>query len=116
MPKKGGKKGKKGKAPPLDVSPEALSIFGVALGDMIATPLGVQCTVVGVRDGALFLQWPGGIISAATPAPQQAGDKKGLEAFGYHRRPESAHIQRRIDERERQLYDHRVRCHTRSRE
>lgn len=74
---------------------------------MIATPLGVQCTVVGVRDGSLYLQWPGGLISPATCAPQKVHDATGLEAYGYSRRPQSAHIQRSIDERERALYDHR---------
>ena len=48
--------------------------------DIIATPLGVQCTVVGVKDGSLYLKWPGNIVSAATCAPQKVHDKTGLEA------------------------------------
>ena len=103
-----GKKGKKGKkGATLDTTPEVLAPFGVSLRDLVATPLGVQCTVVGVKEGALYLQWPGGIVSAATAAPQKVGDKAGLEAYGYSRRPQSAHIQRSLDERERMLYNHR---------
>ena len=104
--KKGGKKGKKGKADFL-VTPEgaqmriererhkggpargrchnammpayhhscsrfatALAPFGFSsVNDIVATPLGVQCTVHGVKEGALFLKWPGGLISPATCAP-----------------------------------------------
>ena len=62
---------------------------------------------MGVRDGALWLQWPGGLISPATPAPQKVVNKEGLETYGYYRRPQSAHIQRSIDEREDALYNHR---------
>ena len=105
--KKGGKKkGKKGKVEYL-TTPDALAPFDLNVRDIVATPLGVECTVVGVRDGALWLKWPGGLISPATSAPQTVGDKAGLEAYGYHRRPQSAHIQRSIDEREQALYEHR---------
>ena len=52
-------------------------------------------------------RWPGGLVSAATCAPQKVHDKAGLEAYGYHRRPQSAHIQRSLDEREKALYQHR---------
>ena len=81
------------------VTPEALAPFDVNVRDIIQTPLGVQATVVGVRDGALWLQWPGGIVSPATPQPEQAASKEKLLEFGYARRPESAHVQRSIDER-----------------
>ena len=107
MPKKGGKKGKKGKGAALEVTPEALAPFGVAVRDLVATPLGVQATVVGVKEGALMLQWPGGLVSPATTAPQKVKDKQGLELYGYSRRPQSAHIQRSIDEREAALYKQR---------
>ena len=93
-----GKKGK-GKGPAFLDTPEALAPFEVNVRDIIATPLGVQATVVGVKDGSLWLQWPGGIISPASPAPQKAKSKVELESFGYARRPQSAHIQRSIDER-----------------
>lgn len=102
----GKKKGKKGKVEYL-VTPEALAPFGVGARDIIATPLGVECTVVGVMNGALYLQWPGGLISPATTAPQKVQNKAGLEMYGYHKRPQSAHIQRSIDEREEALYQHR---------
>jgi len=105
MPKKGGKKGKKG--PALVTDAEALKPFDVNLRDIIATPLGVECTVVGVKDGALMLQWPGGLISPATPAPSTVHSVQDLGRFGYHKRPQSAHIQRTIDEREHALYEHR---------
>lgn len=104
MPK--GKKGKKGKVEYL-VTPEALAPFNVKARDIMATPLGVECTVVGVRDGSLYLQWPGGLVSPATPAPGRVHNQQALEAYGYHVRPQSAHIQRSIDERENALYQHR---------
>ena len=85
----------------------ALLGFIVAATWMIATPLGVQATVVGVKDGSLWLSWPGGIISPASPAPSKAKDKTQLEAFGYSRRPQSAHIQRSIDDRLRAQYEQR---------
>ena len=101
-----GKKGK-GKGPAFLDTPEALAPFDVQVNDMISTPLGVQATVVGVKDGSLWLSWPGGIISPASPAPSKAKDKTQLEAFGYSRRPQSAHIQRSIDQRWKTLYDQR---------
>jgi hypothetical protein len=103
-----GKKGK-GKAPAFLETPEALAPFSVQVRDIIATPLGVEATVVGVgsKDGALYLCWPGGIISPASPAPAKAKNKSELEAFGYARRPQSAHIQRDITERWRTQYEQR---------
>ena len=86
MGKKKGKKGKKG--PELLTSDEALAPFDVKVRDIVSTPLGVECTVVGVRDGSLYLQWPGGIVSAATAAPQKVHDKSAMELYGYHRRPQ----------------------------
>ena len=108
MPKKGGgkKKGKGGKVT-YETTDEALAPFGVKLRDMIATPLGVMATVVGVHNGSLYLEFPGKLISPATCAPQKVHDKTGMEAYGYTRRPQSAHIQRSIDEREHALYEHR---------
>ena len=103
MPKKKGKKGKVA----LLTDAVSLAPFDVAVRDIISTPLGVQCTVVGVMNGALYLQWPGGLVSPATAAPQKVHDKAGLEAYGYNKRPQSAHIQRSIDEREKALYEHR---------
>ena len=103
-----GKKGK-GKAPAFLETPEALAPFSVQVRDIIATPLGVEATVVGVgsKDGAVYLCWPGGIISPASPAPAKAKNKSELEAFGYARRPQSAHIQRDITERWRTQYEQR---------
>jgi hypothetical protein len=93
-------KGKKGKGKvEFLTDAAALAPFDVNVRDMISTPLGVQCTVVGVRDGALWLEWPGGIVSPATPAPESAPSKERLLEFGYARRPESAHVQRSINER-----------------
>jgi hypothetical protein len=96
MPKKG-----KWKKVEFLVDAEALAPFDVAVNDIIETPLGVTCTVIGVRDGALWLQWPGGIVSPASPAPAKATNKTELQTYGYNRRPQSAHIQRSIDDRER---------------
>lgn len=98
MPKKG--KGKKG--PELLVDDEALAPFEVKVNDMIKSPLGVVCTVMGVKDGQLIVQWPGGAVTPA--APGGAVDKAGLKEYGYSRRPQSAHIQRSIDERVKAQY------------
>lgn len=106
--KKGGKKGK-GKKEAFEFTPEALAPFDCKVNDIIATPLGVQCTVHGVKGGALFLKWPGGLISPATTAPLKVKDKDGLAEYGYNKRPESAHIQRSLDERAKAEYEHR-RC------
>ena len=104
--KKGGKKGK-GKGPAFLFTPEALAPFNVVVNDIVATPLGVQCTVHGVKDGSLYLKWPGGLISPATPAPTKVKDQDAMETYGYHRRPESAHVQRVLDERAKAEYEHR---------
>ena len=101
-PKKG-----KGKKVEFLVDAEALAPFDCAVNDIIEPPLGVTCTVVGVRDGALWLQWPGGIVSPASPAPAKATNKAELQTYGYNRRPQSAHIQRSIDDRERAHYEQR---------
>ena len=93
-----GKKGK-GKKVEFLVDEEALKPFDVAVNDIIDTPLGVSATVIGVRDGALWPNWPGGIQSPASPAPTKARNKAEIETYGYYRRPVSAHIQRSIDER-----------------
>ena len=93
-----GKKGK-GKKVEFLTDKAALEPFEVDVNDMIATPLGVFATVIGVRDGSLWLRWPGGIESPASPAPQNAKSKEQLASFGYNRRPQSAHIQRSIDQR-----------------
>ena len=37
--------------------------------------------------------------SPASPAPEKVKTKAELQAYGYSRRPQSAHIQRAIDER-----------------
>ena len=93
--------GKKGKGKKVDflVDEEALKPFDLAMGDIVATPLGVTATVIGVKEGALWLNWPGGIQSPASPAPQNTKNKADLATYGYNRRPQSAHIQRSIDER-----------------
>ena len=103
MPKKKGK----GKKVEFLVDAAALAPFNVAVNDIVETPLGVCCTVVGVRDGALWLKWPGGIVSPATPAPQKVQNKEALATYGYNRRPNSAHVQRSIDERTKALYEAR---------
>ena len=96
MAKKKGKGGK-GKKEFL-VDPASLQPYGVNARDIIKTPLGVEVTVLGVNraDGLLWVKWPGGIES---PVPSKAKTKTDMEAFGYVRRPQSAHIQRSIDER-----------------
>jgi len=101
--------GKKGKGKKVDflVDADSLAPFEVQVRDMINTPLGVQATVIGVRDGALWLEWPGGIQSPASPQPAKAKNKVELETYGYSRRPPSAHIQRSIDERLRASYEQR---------
>ena len=101
-----GKKGK-GKAPAFLTDAEALKPFDCDVRDIIKTPLGVTATVVGVKDGSLWLEWPGGIVSPASPAPAKAKSKEDLATFGYSRRPPSAHIQRSIDERLRAQYQAR---------
>lgn len=101
-----GKKGK-GKKVEFLTDSAALAPFEVEMNDIIATPLGVTCTVIGVKDGALWLKWPGGIESPASPAPAKARNKSELETYGYSRRPQSAHIQRSIDERLRAQYQQR---------
>lgn len=93
-----GKKGK-GKKAEFLVDEAALAPFEVQVNDIIDTPLGVSATVIGVRDGALWLNWPGGIQSPASPAPQKTKNKDDLATYGYNRRPQSAHIQRAIDQR-----------------
>ena len=80
MAKKKGKKGKKGAA--FDMTPAALAPFGMAVNDIVATPLGVECTVHGVKDGALYLKWPGGLISPATTAPTKVRTQEHLENYG----------------------------------
>ena len=48
-------------------------------------------------------------IDPATTAPLKVKDKDGLAEYGYNKRPESAHIQRSLDERAKAEYEHR-RC------
>lgn len=100
MPKKG--KGKKLAGYETDAG--ALAPFGVQVRDIISTPLGVKGTVLGVRAGVLWLRWPGGVES---PTLAEAVDKSKLEEYGYVRRPQSAHIQRSIDERLDAYYQQR---------
>jgi len=101
--------GKKGKGKKVEFLTDAASLkpFEVSANDMVSTPLGVHATVIGVREGALWLKWPGGIESPASPAPQKARNKAELETFGYSRRPQSAHIQRAIDDRLQAQYQQR---------
>lgn len=96
MPK--GKKGKKGNKKEFLGDPASLAPYNVGLRDIIKTPLGVEVTVLGVNraDGLLWVKWPGNVES---PLPSKAKTKADMEAFGYVRRPQSAHIQRSIDER-----------------
>ena len=94
----GGKKGK-GKKVEFLTDADAMAPFECEANDMMATPLGVYTTVIGVRDGMLWVRWPGGIESPASPG--QAKNKAALETYGYNRRPQSAHIQRSIDDRTR---------------
>ena len=99
MPKKG-----KGKKVEFLVDDEALAPFEVKVNDMIKSPLGVVCTVVGVRDGSLWIQWPGGAVTPAATEPEKVHDKAALNQYGYSRRPQSAHIQRSINERVKAQY------------
>jgi hypothetical protein len=99
-----GKKGKKGKQAAFLVDEEALRPFECQVRDIIQTPLGVRGTVLGVRDGVLWIRWPGNIESPTPPKAKTAAD---LAAYGYVRRPTSAHIQRSIEERARANYEHR---------
>lgn len=95
-PKKAGKK--KGNKKEFLVDAESLQPYGVRVRDIIKTPLGVEVTVLGVNraDGLLWVRWPGNVES---PVPSKARNQSDMESFGYIRRPQSAHIQRSIDER-----------------
>jgi hypothetical protein len=93
-----GKKGK-GKKVEFLTDPAALEPFDCRVNDMINTPLGVYATVIGVRDNTLWLKWPGGIESPASPAPTKVKNKSDLAEYGYNRRPQSSHIQRDINDR-----------------
>lgn len=105
MPKKGGKGKKgKGKKAEMETTGPAMEAFGVHLNDIVMTPLGVNATVLGVSSGALWLQFPGQIKA---PLPPKATNKNEMESYGYVKRPQSAHIQRSIDERTRQLFQQR---------
>ena len=99
MPKKG-----KGKQVGYETDQATLAKFGVQVRDIISTPLGVRGTVLGVRGGVLWLRWPGGVES---PTMAEAVDKAGLEQYGYMRRPQSAHIQRSITERQEAYFQQR---------
>ena len=101
MPK--GKKGK-GKAAAFLTDADALAPFECSLRDIIQTPLGVRGTVIGVRDGVLWLRWPGNIEAPTPPKCKTAAD---LASYGYVRRPTSAHIQRSIDERVQANFEQR---------
>ena len=83
MPKKKGK----GKKVELATDAASLKPFGVEVNDIIQTPLGVECTVVGlnVGEGVLVLKWPGDSQSAM---PSKCKTKADMEAFGYHRKPQ----------------------------
>ena len=74
--------------------------------DIIVTPLGVEATVLGVneKDGLLWLQWPGKITS---PLPTKAKSKADMEKYGYYRKGGWAIIQRSIDSRALQEFNHK---------
>lgn len=103
MPKK---KGKGGKKKEFLTDAASLAPYGVNVRDIIKTPLGVEVTVLGVNklDGLLWVKWPGNVES---PVPSKAKTKTDMEAFGYVRRPQSAHIQRSIDDRLKSYFNQR---------
>jgi len=105
MPKKGGKKGK-GKKKEMLTSEADLKHFEVRVNDIIQTPLGVLANVIGMdkESGVLWLRWPSDIES---PMPPKCQSKAEMEAFGYVRKPDSAHIQRSLDERTEKVYQHK---------
>ena len=108
-------KGKE-KAPAFLTDEAALAPFECRVRDIIETPLGVAATVVGVKDGTLWMEWPGGAISPASPGMRPEHEKSAepkskaeLETAGYRVRgtlqgqphQQSSIIQRAIDERAR---------------
>ena len=105
MPKKGGKKGKGSKVA-FSKDADKLAPYGCSGDDIIVTPLGVEATVLGVneKDGLLGLQWPGKITS---PLPTKAKSKADMEKYGYYRKGGWAIIQRSIDSRALQEFNHK---------
>ena len=105
MPKKGGKKGKGSKVA-FSKDADKLAPYGCSGEDIIVTPLGVEATVLGVneKDGLLWLQWPGKITS---PLPTKAKSKADMEKYGYYRKGGWAIIQRSIDSRALQEFNHK---------
>ena len=56
------------------------------------------------HDQVLWLKWPSDIES---PMPPKCQSKAEMEAFGYVRESQSAHIQRSLDHRTEKLYQHK---------
>jgi len=101
MPKKkGGKKGKKGKAPAFYTGDADLAPFGFKLKDIVCTPLGLKGTVIGVKydspenreSARLWVEYPGGSRSPLEPR-LQAGF---IGQHGYRRSSEAEHIWRDV--------------------
>lgn len=74
---------------------QALGRYGLGARDLIQTPLGVNATVLGVhkKTGILHLMYPGKVKA---PLPTAVHDKESMERYGYKRRPNWAHIERRM--------------------
>jgi hypothetical protein len=60
--------------------------------------------VVGVSKGDLWLEFPGKILS---PLPTKAKTREDMVAYGYVRRPDSAHIERSIMTRQGAIFEQR---------
>eukprot|EP00908_Phaeocystis_cordata_P015486 Transcript_26641.p1 GENE.Transcript_26641~~Transcript_26641.p1 ORF type:complete len:120 (-),score=21.42 Transcript_26641:145-504(-) len=52
----------------------------------------------------LWLKWPGDIIS---PLPSKCKNKADMEAFGYVRKSQAEHIQRRLDQRSEMIFQNK---------
>jgi hypothetical protein len=77
-----------------NTEPEALAPFECAARDIIITPLGVEATVLGVKNSQLWLLWKGG-VEASIGAAKSAAE---LKEQGYQRKDAAAHLQRRTEE------------------
>ncbi|CAG9461650.1 unnamed protein product [Pedinophyceae sp. YPF-701] len=100
MPPKKGKKGGKKKAA-IITDEEFLAPFGFRVGDMIVTPLGAICEVVGVKcdvpgdinSGRLIVQYPN---KQQIPLEPRASNGN-LKSLGYWHAPEAMRIQNQIE-------------------
>ena len=92
----GTSKKSKTKVSELETHGPALEVFGVKVDDIMQTPIGVEATVLGVRKGTLWVEFPGGVEA---PLPAKATNQSEMEGYGYAKAPKSRLIQHRIDQR-----------------